>query len=179
MVDFPTSPAPGTIFQGGGGAWLWDGSKWVSAVAGVPPGVAQFDQLVSVDGAWTSQHPRYVISCYVPGRLTSSQILLMHRMPTVVRLPAMGGSYLGLLSMAASGTPATADAVIAVERALQADLTDFATIGTITFSTSSMVANFSSAGVDLAQGDVLRFRAPVTADATLADVHITLVGFEN
>lgn len=178
-LDFPTAPAPGTIFTSGPGAWLWDGTKWVGAVAGVPPGLHDYDQLVWVSGAWTVQEPRYVISCFVPGRLTAGQILLMHRMPTAVRFPAMGAAYLGLLSMAASGVPSAGESVIAVDKAAQADLTAFSQIGTITFSTSSMVGNFSSTGVDFGQGDVLRLRAPDPADTTLADVHITLVGFEN
>jgi hypothetical protein len=174
-LDFPNSPLTGQVFTGGGGAWLWDGTKWISAVAQLPPG-ADGDQLVFQGTEWTAQRPRYVVSCYVPGLLVANQFLLFHRFPKSVTFAANFSGYLGLLSEAASGTAATATTVLTIARAAP---TSFVDVGTVQFNAGSSVASFASAApIVFAQGDIMRIRAPGAADATLSDVFLTIVGFE-
>lgn len=174
-LDFPNSPLTGQVFTGGGGAWLWDGTKWISAVAQLPPG-ADGDQLIFQGTEWTAQRPRYIVSCYVPGLLTSNQFMLFHRFPKAVTFPAGFAAYLGLLSEAAAATPCTATTTLTIA---QAAPTVFLNIGTVTFNPGSGNGAFAmSDPVTFAQGDIMRLRAPTTADATLADVFVTIVGFE-
>jgi hypothetical protein len=57
----------------------------------------------------------------------------------------------------------------------------FAAIGTITFAAGTITPTFATSGgvaIDLAQGDVVRLTGPATADATLANVYVTLVAQE-
>lgn len=182
MVDFPSSPTPGTIFQGGGGAWLWDGSKWVSAVTGAPPGNADYDRLVWLGGEWTVQRSPYLVACYVPGILTSSQNLLYHRFAKSVTFNAHMGNYLLLTSQAAcSIAPTAADVTIDIAKAPSASPALFANVASVVFHAGMLIGSFStvaSAPVAFFEGDIMRIRAPTTADATLADVFLTLVGHE-
>jgi len=174
-LDFPNSPTLGQIFNGGGGSWLWDGTKWVSAIASLPQGV-EGDVLVFQGTEWTAQRPRYLVSCYVPTLLVANQFLLFHRFPKSVTFPTNFGAYLGLLSEAASGTAATASTVLTIAKAAPVTFTD---VGSVTFSGGSSMGAFASSGpVVFAQGDIMRIRAPSTADATLSDVFLTIVGYE-
>ena len=51
------------------------------------------------------------------------------------------------------------------------------TIATLTFAANGTVATFSTqAAVAVAGGDILRLKAPATADSTLSDVTFTIVG---
>src|SRR5262245_55542577 len=174
-LDFPNSPTLGQIFNGGGGSWLWDGTKWVSAIASLPQGV-DGDVLVFQGTEWTAQRPRYLVSCYVPGLLTANQPLLYHRFPKSVTFPTNFGAYLGLLSEAGAGTAATATTIISIARAAP---TVYINVGTVQFNAGSAVGSFASSDpIVFVQGDIMRIRAPSSADATLSDVYLTIVGFE-
>lgn len=178
-LDFPTSPLPGTIFNGGNGSWLWDGTKWKSAIPAMPQGAADYDQLVWVGGEWTVQRARYIVSCFVPGPLSASQTMLMHRLTKAITIPANGGLYLGHQSEAAAGTPPTAGAVVMVSWAAAGTPTVFGNVISVTFTAGQPFAVFASTGpVNFAQGDILRIQGPVSADATLTDVYLTIVGYE-
>lgn len=180
-LDFPTSPAPGTIFQGGGGAWLWDGTKWISAVAGVPPGNADYDTLVWLGSEWTVQRPRYVVSCYVPGKLTADQNLLFHRFAANATFPAEFGSYLLWVSTIGCSVAATADATFDIAKAPAGSAGSFANVGVAQLYAGALFGAFGTVGdapVVFGDHDIMRIRAPSTPDATLSDVFLTLVGFQ-
>jgi hypothetical protein len=140
--------------------------------ASLPTGTAQ-DQLVYASGAWTAQRPRYVIGCYAPGLPGASQNLLHHKFSKAVTL----GAFLGHAHEAGAASTATASTVFNIAKAVAAAPTSFSNIGTITFAVSAAVGTVSVTG-SFAQGDILRIRAPAVADATLSDVHVTLVGYE-
>ena len=75
-------------------------------------------------------------------------------------------------SVAIAATAATAEAVFTVEKVVAGTPTQ---IGTITFAAAGTVGTFgASSEVTLAAGDVVRITAPATADATLADLAITI-----
>lgn len=174
-LDFPNSPTSGQVFSAGGGAWLWDGVKWVSAAAVLPP-AAEGDQLVYQGGDWTAQRARYIVSCYVPGVLTGNQFLLFHRFPKGVTFPTGFAPYLGLASEAAVDTQATATTIITIAKA---NPSVFINVGTVTFNPGSAFGVFASSDpITFNQGDIMRIRAPTTADATLADVYLSIVGHE-
>ena len=180
-LDFPNSPSPGTIFEGGGGSWVWDGVKWRGALNAVPPGNADYDTLVWLGGEWTNQRPRYVVSCCVPGLLHPDQNLLYHRFAVGVTFPANAGSYLLWTSKISCGTAPTADTTLAIARAPSASLGTFADVASATIYGGGLFGAFSTVGsapVIFSDGDVMRIRAPNPADATLADVFLTIVGYE-
>ena len=77
----------------------------------VLPVGAQYDQLVFVGGAWTNQRPRYILGCFVPGVMTSMQLLLLHRVTKAITIPANFGAYLGHLSEARGTANATGSTV--------------------------------------------------------------------
>ena len=137
-----------------------DGQKWV------------------VSGAATG---KYIIGCFVPGLMTASQQLLLHRVTKAITIPANFGAANGHASMARGTVNATASTVIAVQRALSATPGTFTGIGTITIAAGSMVASFATSGgatVSLAQGDTLGLLGPAVPDATFANLAALLVGYE-
>jgi len=148
--------------------------------AALPSGVAD-DQLVYVSGAWTAQRPRYIVSCFVPGVPTASQLLLLQRLSKGITIPANFGSYLGHTSMARGTVNATASTAIDVQKATSAAPGSFSSVGTITIAGGAMVGTFASSGgtaITFAQGDSISLVAPASPDATFADFAASLVGFE-
>jgi len=139
------------------------------------------DILMYGGAAWTNVRPKYAIACYVPGVPTASQNLLFHRFSKDTTIPANAGAYLGHTSEAAGSAAATASTVLTLAKAASATPTTFSSVGTITFAAGAVVGTWATTGgaaVTFAQGDILRLQAPATPDATLADVHMTLVGYE-
>src|SRR4029077_879564 len=162
MIDFPSSPTVGQTFSSGIASWIWDGTKWGAA------------------GSSATQ-PRYIVACFVPGLMTTSQILLDHRVSKAVTFPANFGAYLGHTSEARGSANATASTAIDVQRALSASPGSFSSVGTITIAAGAMVATFASSGgaaVSFAQGDTLALVGPVTPDTTFANFAATVVGYE-
>ena len=72
-------------------------------------------------------------------------------------------------SQAKAGTAATASAVFTIRK-------NGASIGTVTLAASATTGTFSGAAASFVAGDVLTILAPSPADATLADIGITLAG---
>lgn len=74
-------------------------------------------------------------------------------------------------SYAKAGVAATASATFDIQK-------NGATVGSLTFAVSGTTGTFTTSGgsVSFAAGDVLTIVAPSTADATLADIAITLAG---
>ena len=146
----------------------------------LPSGAAD-DQLVYVSGAWTAQRPRYIVSCFVPGVPTASQLLLLQRLSKGITIPANFGAYLGHTSMARGTVNATASTAIDVRKATSAAPGTFSSVGTITIAAGAMVGTFASSGgtaITFAQGDSIELLAPATPDATFRDVAVSLVGYE-
>jgi hypothetical protein len=133
----------------------------------------------SSSAKFENARPKYEIGCYVPGTMAASQNLLYHRFSKAVTVPANLGAYLNHNTVAGGGVAATASTAIILSRALAATPTTFATVATVTFAAGSVTGTLSTqAAISFAQGDVLRLRGPAPADATFADFHMSLVGFE-
>lgn len=141
----------------------------------------QYDQLVYgvTAGQWTRQRPKYNIGSYNPGVMAANQNLLFHRFSKGVTIPANFGGYLGHASEAGGGTAPINSTVITLARAAATTPATFTNVGTVTFAAGSLTPTFSvQAAIVFNQGDILRVRAPATADPAFADFHMTLIGFE-
>lgn len=115
---------------------------------------------------WENLNTSYNIAVSITGVMVNSEVLLQYVFPQAVKLPA---SLTG--SQAKAGTAATASTVVTINK-------NGSSIGTITWAISGTVATFSfSSAISFAAGDILSLVAPVSADATLANVGITLAGF--
>lgn len=130
-------------------------------------------------GKFENVRPRYHLGLFVPGVMSPTQTLLLHRFSKAVTLPANFGTYLGHISEAAAGSAATATTTIQLSKALSATPTTWANIATITFAGGAVLGTFSTqAAITFAQGDLIRIRGPATPDATLADFTATIMGWE-
>jgi len=111
VLNFPDSPVIGEIFSGHRSSWIWDGVKWDVA----------------------SAHPRYIVACFVPDKLTANQSLLLHRFSKAVTFPIDFGDYLGhssemrggLMKQLAARVPFEAPASL-VDREIDRRIEDFA-----------------------------------------------------
>jgi hypothetical protein len=125
---------------------------------------------------------KYVIAfSFVGGVLAASQLLGLHKVSKAITIPANFGSYSGHASQAGATANATGSTVLTVARAVAASPNTFSAIGTITIASGGITPTFATSGgtaVNVAQGDVLRLTGPSTADATLANVYVTLVAQE-
>lgn len=158
-LDFPASPSVGQAYSSGALSWTFDGTKWVAGAA----------------------KAKYIIGCFVPGVLTASQQLLLHRFSKAVTIPANFGGYLGHASEARGTANATASTAIAVQKATSAAPGTFSNVGTVTIAAGALVGTFATSGgadVAFAQGDTLALVAPASPDATFAGFSATLVGYE-
>lgn len=104
----------------------------------------------------------YDILCGIVGKPSNAEVVLLFVAPRAFRIPAnAAGSYLK------AGTAATGSSVFNMAK-------NGSNFLTATVSASGTTASFSSAQTDFAAGDVFKITAPSTADATLADIAITL-----
>lgn len=178
-----TGLAPGTLGQvlqtGGPSAdpsWAANGASSIVISSPVSRDVLSYNPS---SGKFENVRPRYEIGAYVPGVPSASQNLLFHKFSKAVTLPANLGAHLGHTTVAGSGSPATATTALTLARAPSGSPTTFSTVATISFSAGSVVGSMSTqAAIAFGQGDVLRVRAAASPDATFADVHLSLVGFE-
>jgi len=166
----------GVVTATSGNALIANGSSWVSvALSG--------DVTINSGGTATVARQPYTVAGFVPGTLTASQVMLLHELPVAVTFPAnFGASTNGGSSKSGSNTNSTGTATLTIDKCPAAsDPTsggNFSNVGSIVFSTGH-AGTFSSSGgstVACAAGDFLRIVAPGTADATLANVFMTLVG---
>ncbi|WP_213308160.1 hypothetical protein [Paraburkholderia sacchari] len=132
-----------------------------------PGSTAGTTRYLREDGTWgnpVSGQP-YDMAMFAPGVLVNSQKLTRVNMARAVTFPInLTGSY------ATAGAAATASTVLTITR-------NGTSIGTITFGAGATSGTFSfTSSVTTAAGDVIQVTGPATADATLGDVSITLVG---
>lgn len=148
----------GQVFNGHRSSWIWDGVKWDVA----------------------SAHPRYIVACFVPDKLTASQSLLLHRFSKAVTFPIDFGDYLGHSSEARGGLITTGAVTVNIRQATEAAPGVFSTVGTIMFAAGALLATLSTSGVPLnfAEGDTLALVGPLVPDTTFGDFAANLVGFE-
>lgn len=107
----------------------------------------------------------YDLGAFFPGKPAASQLMGRIAAVRAFDLPA------GLVgSVASSGTASTAATSISL-------LKNGTAFGSVAFAAGATAATFSAASaVAFAIGDTLSIQAPATADATLADISITLTG---
>jgi hypothetical protein len=161
MIDFPSSPTVGQIFSQGVLSWQWDGTKWAASSS--------------------TNNPRYIVACFVPGLMVPSQTLLEFRISKPVTFPVNFGLYLGHTSEARGSAPSTAITSILIQRATQVAPSTFTGVGSIVFGPGEMLGTLTTSGglpVNFAQGDTLAITGAATPDATFKDFAATLVGFE-
>ena len=159
MLNFPDSPVIGEIFSGHRSSWIWDGVKWDVA----------------------SAHPRYIVACFVPDKLTANQSLLLHRFSKAVTFPIDFGDYLGHSSEMRGGLVATASVTVLIRQATEAAPGVYTTVASGTVGAGQLLGTLTTSGVPLnfAEGDTMAIVAPASPDATFGDVACTLTGFES
>jgi hypothetical protein len=104
----------------------------------------------------------YDVLCGIVGKPANGEMVLLFVAPRPFRIPANAGG-----SRLKAGTAATGTAVFSIQK----NGSEFLT-GTV--AASGTTATFAGSQTDFAAGDVLRIVAPASADATLADIAITL-----
>lgn len=156
---------------GGGGMtnpMTTTGDMITGGTSGTPQrlGIGSSGQVLGISSgapAWVSQP--YDMAMFAPGVLANSQKLTRVNMARAVTFPSgLTGSY------ATAGVAATASTTFTITR-------NGTSIGSINFAASATTGTFTfSSAVTTAAGDIIQVTGPSTADATLADVSITLVG---
>jgi hypothetical protein len=120
--------------------------------------------IVKLDGLIPLWQP-YDIGLTVPGVLADADVLLRYPMPRAVDFPA---DLTGSRCIAA--VAATASTVLSIKK-------NGGEFGTATFGAAGTSATLAAASsVSFAAGDVLTIEGPATADVTLADLGMALVG---
>jgi hypothetical protein len=116
-------------------------------------------------GYWINQNAPLSISISITGLMVNSEILLQYLFPYAAKFTAgLSGSF------AKANTAATGSTVVTMKK-------NGTAIGTVTWSASATSGTFAfTADVSFVAGDVLQLVAPMTADGTLSDIGITLLG---
>jgi len=186
------NPSWAAASGGTGGVFIGDappvgpsaGSLWWDSVTGqlfIYYSDANSSQWVAAAVSSMAAAKYNIAFSFVGGVLAASQLLGLHRVSRAITIPANFGSFSGHVSQAGATANATASTVLSVDRAVAASPNTFAQIGTITIAAGGITPTFATSGgasVSIAQGDVLRLTGPATADATLANVYVTLVAQE-
>lgn len=151
---------------GGGGASAFTGLSDVPASYSAAGGKA-----VEVNSGATalvfSAKP-FDVSTFAAGLGSSSQILLRVKLARGVTFPASA-----TLSLASASANATASTTFTLKK-------NGSAFATVNFATSASVGTWTQASdAVFAAGDLLEIDGPATADATLADVGITLAGIRS
>lgn len=145
-LNFPATPSTGQEYVGEGITYIWTGYGWAIKTSGVA-GVA--------------------LSCMFHGLpAVGASVFIPITMSLFVSMGLIG-------SVGYANIPATADAVFTVKRISLGAPYDFGTLTAV--AGSSTPFTFAGPGGLLLPGEVLQIIAPATADATLADVGITLL----
>jgi len=159
--------------------YYYNGSTWVGLATG---GATAFTGLSDVPASYSGAGGKAVevnagatalvfstkpfdVSAFAPGVGTNNQILLRIKLARAVTFPS-GAS----LSLAAASANATGSTTFTLKK----NGTSFATVN---FAAGAAVGTWTQAAdAVFAAGDLLEIDGPATADATLANVGITLAG---
>ncbi len=116
----------------------------------------------------------YAFGLSITSTPTASEVLLLHIAADAFTIPA---NFASPSSRGVIGTNPTASFAIDVQRQVNATGA-FSTIGTITISTGGAFTFATASGTSktIAANDVLKFIAPGSADATAANIAITIRG---
>lgn len=133
-------------------------------------------------GKWVNGREPYVFAGFAAGVLAGGQILLVHQAAMAITLPAnFAAASSGAASQAGATAKATSATVLNVERCTAASdpsvAGNWTTIGTITFAAGGYAGTLATTGgaaQSVAAGDFLRIVGPSPADATLANVFVSL-----
>jgi hypothetical protein len=176
-----------------GDSLIFDGTNWVN---GAVVSVSTIDDLTDVEindaqdlddlsydsayGVWVNRAHRDVITVpYHPGAFSSNENFFYYIFPRDGYIPANFGTRDGYQSGSGGTVNATSSTVITASRAAAGDLSDFSeTVGTITIAAGHVEGTFatnSGTVKNFSAGDVLRLRAPSSADGTFAGFYATLV----
>ena len=148
-IQFKTASGSGVIVGTTGVEWIYCDGTNIIAISSV-----------------SSIGIPYDIMQFYPGELGTGAILSAITFPRLIEYAAnMPGSYAKCI------TAPTASTVLALKK-------NGVSLGTITFSAASTTGSISSSSALFYAGDILTIEAPVTPDATLADVYVTLVGYK-
>lgn len=179
-----TSPADGEYLK-------FDGTNWVNGA-----GASEIDDLTDVTltdpqnfddltydwdlPGWRNRPHRDVIPVpHHPGVFSSNEAFFYYVFPRAAVIPANFTAVDGYQSRSGATANATGTTVITINRAAAADLADFSeVIGTISIASGQKVGSFATAGgteKGFSAGDVLRLRAPSSADGTFAGFYATLI----
>lgn len=155
--------------------------KWIASSAGSGTGSAtlagdsdvaitsptnnQYLAWNTVAGYWINQSAPMNIAVSITGLMVNAEIMLQYVFPYAASFPSgLTGSY------AKANTAATASTTVTIKK-------NGASVGTLAWAASGTSGTFTfSTATSFAAGDVLQLVAPSTADATLADIGITLAG---
>lgn len=159
--------ATGSVTLGGdvsgtGSANTVDKIKNVAVSASAP---TSGQTLVYNGTAWTPTTQPYDLPVFIPDKPTASMVCVRLAAVRAFSLPS------GLTgSVASAGAAATASTVFDVQK-------NTTSVGSVTFGIGATTGTLAMAsGTSFASGDLLRIIAPVSPDATLADISITFLG---
>lgn len=115
---------------------------------------------------WNNIDAPYNVGAFAAGVLGPSELFFAHAFPYAVEIASSAPN-----SQAVAHTAATGSTTVTINK-------NGSSIGTIAWASSGTVGVFTFASsVTFAAGDVISLVAPSSADATLADISITLAGF--
>lgn len=131
-------------------------------------------------GSWVNMPDRVLVAVpYHPGTFSSNENFFYYIVTRDCEIPADFEETGGYQSCSGGTVNATGSTVITVSRAAAGDLLDFSeTVGTITIAAGHVEGTFatdSGTSQFFGVGDVLRLRAPSSADGTFAGFYATLV----
>lgn len=139
-----------------------DSKYWLCLVDGTAQEPSSTAAAWALIGGGTGGANTAAVSAFIPGTFGSNQLLLSYPVLFVGTLVA---NALG--SIAKAGTGAQAATSLTIQK-------NGTTVGTVSFAANSTDGTFTVvANVAFAVGDMLTVSAPVTPDATLADVSIS------
>lgn len=127
-----------------------------------------FKQMGSVIKTYVDTKLSYDLATYVVDKPTANEVILRFRAARAFTIAADQTN-----AQFKAATAATASATFNIAK-------NGTSIGTAVFAAGSTVATINfAAAVSFAIGDVLSITAPATADATLANIDVTLLAFSS
>lgn len=174
VTALPGTPTAGDIYIVPSGAAsnpneiaIWDNSTWVYFVPteGYTMYVIDEDRFVTFLGtSWVEAYMLYDIGFFLADVMTDLELVAKFIAVRKFTIPAGAPGSKANAEVASTGD---------VSMSLKKNGTEF---GTVRFNISATGAFSAASATSFAAGDILTVVAPATADATLADVALTLKG---